>query len=244
MGEMDLCLLNCLLLCQRLPHHTPSSRLLQHYHLPLSLHLWVLCLPLKPLVLAHSASIILENSGYQNSGQSLITISRSESQLLSHLQMRMRMRMRMIHSTCSMSTQPLHLNPQLRSDGDLWHKACEEEMEAHRLNGTWEIVKLPPGKRAIGSRWFMKVKHNADGSLDRYKVQRAILSDLALISRRHLLPLSDTPPFTLFLLLLLWRTLNFGLWTSHMHTSMGNSRRRSIEVGGPEYVCGLQKSLY
>src|SRR6266702_6211000 len=54
---------------------------------------------------------------------------------------------------------------QQHSDANLWHTACEEEMEAHRLNGTWEIVKLPPGRRAIGSRWFMKVKHNADGSL-------------------------------------------------------------------------------
>ena len=44
-------------------------------------------------------------------------------------------------------------------------------MEAHRLNGTWEIVKLPPGKCAIGSRWFMKVKTNADGSLDCYKAR-------------------------------------------------------------------------
>ena len=44
-------------------------------------------------------------------------------------------------------------------------------MEAHRVNGTWQIVKLPPGKRAIGFRWFLKVKHNADGSLDRYKVR-------------------------------------------------------------------------
>ena len=60
---------------------------------------------------------------------------------------------------------------QQRSDKDLWHKACEEEMEAHKLNGTWEIVKLPPGNRAIGSRWFMKVKTNADGSLDRYKAR-------------------------------------------------------------------------
>jgi len=54
-------------------------------------------------------------------------------------------------------------------DADLWHAACEEEMEAHRVNSTWEIVKLPPGKHAIGSRWFLKVKHDADGSLDRYK---------------------------------------------------------------------------
>ena len=44
-------------------------------------------------------------------------------------------------------------------------------MEAHRVNGTWEIIKLPPGKHAIGSRWFMKVKYNADGSLDRYKAR-------------------------------------------------------------------------
>ena len=44
-------------------------------------------------------------------------------------------------------------------------------MEAHRLNGTWQVMKLPPGKRAIGSRWFLKVKYNADGSLDRYKAR-------------------------------------------------------------------------
>jgi hypothetical protein len=28
---------------------------------------------------------------------------------------------------------------------------------------------LPAGKRAIGSRWFLKVKRNANGSLDCYK---------------------------------------------------------------------------
>ena len=44
-------------------------------------------------------------------------------------------------------------------------------MEAHRLNGTWQVVKLPPRKCAIGSRWFLKVKFNADGSLDRYKAR-------------------------------------------------------------------------
>jgi hypothetical protein len=44
-------------------------------------------------------------------------------------------------------------------------------MEAHMLDGTWEIIKLPPGKHAIGSRWFLKVKHNADGSLDHYKAR-------------------------------------------------------------------------
>ena len=53
-------------------------------------------------------------------------------------------------------------------------------MEAHRLNGTWEIVKLPPGKCAIGSRWFMKVKTNADGSLDCYKARMIAKSYLSV----------------------------------------------------------------
>ena len=57
---------------------------------------------------------------------------------------------------------------QQQSDADLWCTACEE-MEAHKVNGTWEIVKLPHGKRAIGSKSFLKVKCNADSSLDRYK---------------------------------------------------------------------------
>ena len=60
---------------------------------------------------------------------------------------------------------------QSRSDKDSWHQACLEEMEAHKQNGTWQIVKLPPGKHAIGSRWFMKVKYNADGLLERYKAR-------------------------------------------------------------------------
>ena len=31
---------------------------------------------------------------------------------------------------------------QQHPDADLWQKACKEEMEAHRLNSTWEIVKV------------------------------------------------------------------------------------------------------
>ena len=113
-------------------------------------------------------------------------------------------------------------------DADLWQKACEEEMEAHRL-GTWEIVNSPPGKHAIGSRWFMKVKRNADGSLDHYKARRlprVILCALALISRTLLLLLFATSPFALFLLWLPWKTLRFALWKFLMPISMALWRKR------------------
>lgn len=45
--------------------------------------------------------------------------------------------------------------------------------EAHALveNGTFELVELPVGSKAIGSRWVFKVKRNADGSVERYKAR-------------------------------------------------------------------------
>jgi hypothetical protein len=54
-------------------------------------------------------------------------------------------------------------------DANLWYKAAVKEMQAHIENGTWELVKLPPGRKAIGSKWVFKVKHNANGSGKRYK---------------------------------------------------------------------------
>jgi hypothetical protein len=77
-----------------------------------------------------------------------------------------------LHTHTTSITEPTSYRQSQQSpDRESWHKACEEEMEAHQVNGTWEVVKLPAGKRAIGSRWFLKVKYNADGSLERYKAR-------------------------------------------------------------------------
>jgi hypothetical protein len=54
-------------------------------------------------------------------------------------------------------------------DYQQWHQAVVEEIEAHLRNGTWTLVQLPPDRKAIGSCWVFKVKHNAYGSLERYK---------------------------------------------------------------------------
>jgi hypothetical protein len=44
-----------------------------------------------------------------------------------------------------------------------WHNAMIEEMSALDDNGTWNLVKLPPGKQAIGCKWVFMVKVNPDG---------------------------------------------------------------------------------
>ena len=58
-----------------------------------------------------------------------------------------------------------------RSDGQLYLDAAMEEIQALVTNGTWELVKLPAGRKAVGSRWVFKVKRRPDGSIERYKAR-------------------------------------------------------------------------
>ena len=52
-----------------------------------------------------------------------------------------------------------------------WLKAMESELDALAKNGTWSIVDLPHNVKPIGSKWVYKVKHKADGSIERYKAR-------------------------------------------------------------------------
>jgi hypothetical protein len=46
-----------------------------------------------------------------------------------------------------------------------------EEMAALDGNATWELIALPKDKKAIGCKWVYKVKHNANGFVNRYKAR-------------------------------------------------------------------------
>jgi transposase InsO family protein len=56
-----------------------------------------------------------------------------------------------------------------RPDAPLWKGSTDAEIQALLDNGTWELVSLPPGEKAIGSRWVFRIKLHSDGSLDKYK---------------------------------------------------------------------------
>jgi transposase InsO family protein len=58
-----------------------------------------------------------------------------------------------------------------RPDAEEWIAACEKEMDSLLENGTWELVRLPPGKKAVASKWVFRVKHKPDGSVERHKAR-------------------------------------------------------------------------
>ncbi|CAA7045970.1 unnamed protein product [Microthlaspi erraticum] len=52
-----------------------------------------------------------------------------------------------------------------------WNDAVGEELESMKENHVWDLVDLPPERRAIGNKCIFKIKRKADGSIDRYKAR-------------------------------------------------------------------------
>jgi hypothetical protein len=69
---------------------------------------------------------------------------------------------------------PGPLEPRSHSEAvksSLWKEAIDKELASHASNGTWTFVKLPAGRKAIGSKWVFKIKLKADGTVERAKAR-------------------------------------------------------------------------
>lgn len=53
--------------------------------------------------------------------------------------------------------------------GRRWREAIEDELQNLENHQTWEYDKLPPNRKAVGSKWVFKVKYQPDGSVARFK---------------------------------------------------------------------------
>jgi Reverse transcriptase (RNA-dependent DNA polymerase) len=59
--------------------------------------------------------------------------------------------------------------------GDLWKQSIDIEHQALLENQTWDLVPLPPGRKAIKSKWIFKVKYKSDGNVEKFKSRLVIL---------------------------------------------------------------------
>ncbi|GKA32140.1 RmlC-like cupins superfamily protein [Tanacetum coccineum] len=55
-----------------------------------------------------------------------------------------------------------------------WVEAMNKEIEALEKNNTWELTTPQQGKKAIGNKWVFKIKHKADGNIERYKARLVV----------------------------------------------------------------------
>jgi hypothetical protein len=52
-----------------------------------------------------------------------------------------------------------------------WANAMTEEYQSIMKNKVWEILPRPKNKDVVSSRWLFKIKHVADGSIEKYKAR-------------------------------------------------------------------------
>ena len=52
-----------------------------------------------------------------------------------------------------------------------WMTVMQCEYDAIMKNGTWSLCDLPPGKKAISTKWVYKLKCKPDGSVECYEAR-------------------------------------------------------------------------
>ena len=89
-----------------------------------------------------------------------------------------------------------------------------EEYQSILKNDVWDIVPRPEGKSIVSSKWIYKIKHAADGSIEKYKVIFVArgFSQKELTMTKHLHLLQDILPLERSYLLLQFSDGNFTEW--------------------------------
>ena len=56
-------------------------------------------------------------------------------------------------------SSPMYLRGEMKSErNNQWREACQYEMDVLAKNGTWELLDLPTGRRAVKSKWVFKIE--------------------------------------------------------------------------------------
>nr|AFP55546.1 gag-pol polyprotein [Rosa rugosa] len=136
-----------------------------------------------------------------------------------------------------------------------WMKAMTVEMDALEKNCTWELVSLPQGKKTVGCRWVYTVKHNSDGSVDRYKarlVAKGYTQKYGVDYDETFAPVAKINTIRVLLSLaanLDWPLQQFDVKNAFLHGDLHEEVYMDLPPGygtstGEQVVCKLKKSLY
>jgi len=139
-------------------------------------------------------------------------------------------------------------------DAVKWNEAMVEEYNAHLANDTWTIVKLPPDKMVVPSKWVYRIKHNADGSIERFKARlvakgftqrpgidyfETFASTMRHATIRIILALAAIEDLHLRSV-----DVSHAFINSEIDTEVYMAQPCGFVQHGPEYVCKLNKSIY
>lgn len=133
------------------------------------------------------------------------------------------------------------------------------ELLAMETNNTWSVVSLPAGHHSIGCKWIYKIKHRADGTIDRYKarlVAKGYTQQEGLDYIETFSPVAKLVTVKVLLTLVVslnWSIIQLDVNNAFLHGDLFEEVYMDIPLGykhnvvapkGERLVCKLHKSIY
>ncbi|GMJ05011.1 hypothetical protein HRI_004170300 [Hibiscus trionum] len=137
-----------------------------------------------------------------------------------------------------------------------WRAAMDEELNAMEAFKTWTVVPLPPVKVPIECKWVYRIKHNADGSIDRYKARLVAKGFTQIEGVDYIETFSPVAKLTSFKVLLSlvaqnnWHLIQLDVNNAFLNDTLDEEVYMKLPLGYGSYekdsnmVCKLQKSIY
>lgn len=134
-----------------------------------------------------------------------------------------------------------------------------DELIAMEKNNTWLVVALPVGKHTISCKWVYKVKHKADGSVERYKARLVAKGYTQQEGLDYIETFSSVAKLTTVKVLLSiavsfnWPLIQLDVNNAFLHGDLFEEVYMDLPLGykhsvvarqGDRLVCKLQKSIY
>jgi hypothetical protein len=131
----------------------------------------------------------------------------------------------------------------------------DEKMATLDANATWELVALPKDKKAIGCKWVYKIKHNADGSMSKYKaklVDKGYAQTYGIDYEETYSPIAKTTTIRVIITMATtkgWSLHQMDVNNVFLHGDLHEEMYMEQPLGYvdqtlPNFVCRLKKVLY
>lgn len=136
-----------------------------------------------------------------------------------------------------------------------WNAAMDAKIQAVQKNRTWDLVKLPKGKKAISCRWLYKTKYRADGFIDKHKARLVAKGYKQQEGSDYQETFSLVVKMnTVCIILALVAQLNWKLYQKDVKSAFLNENLSKevymeqssgyVQKGKEDYVSRLKKALY
>ncbi|GAA0151182.1 transmembrane signal receptor [Lithospermum erythrorhizon] len=135
-----------------------------------------------------------------------------------------------------------------------WRDAMQKEISTLEDNGTWSLVQLSEGKKALGTQWVYKIKYNSDGSVERFKGRLVVFGNHQVEdidyndTFAHVAKMVTVRAFLAVAVVKSWELHKMDVHNAFLDGDLSEEVYMRIppgfQKGRPGLVCKLHKSLY